>query len=301
MDAWTQAKGIRPATCTEAITAAAPSRGLAPDTRFFIPAPNPGASRQVVDLVKSRSLKDALRIAAMATTPQAVWFTDGTPADVKNAVRKTMRDAKAQRRVPVLVAYNTPYRDCAQYSAGGATDTAAYKAWIDGFAAGIGGDQAVVILEPDALGIIPYNTTIYGAADWCKPTVADESGNPVAAPGASPDERYAQLNYAVDTIEAKAPRAMLYLDGTHSSWLGVGEAAYRLVKAGVQRAQGFFLNVSNYQPNDQLAQFGAWVSDCITAATAARTGPRDTSTGARASTIPRWATPSITRLNTPRP
>ena len=139
-----------------------------------------------------------------------------------------MREAKAQRRVPILVAYNTPFRDCAQYSAGGATDTAAYKAWIDGFAAGIGGDPAVVILEPDSLGIIPYNTTIYGAADWCKPTVTDASGNPVAAPGASPDERYAQLNYAVDAIEAKAPRAMVYLDGTHSSWLGVGEAAYRL-------------------------------------------------------------------------
>ena len=242
--------------------------GLTPNTQFFIPAPNAGASRQVVDLIKSRSLKDALRIAALATTPQAVWFTDGTPDEVSSAVRKTMREAKAQRRVPILVAYNTPFRDCAQYSAGGATDTAAYKAWIDGFAAGIGGDPAVVILEPDSLGIIPYNTTIFGAADWCKPTVTDASGNPVAAPGASPDERYAQLNYAVDAIEAKAPRAMVYLDGTHSSWLGVGEAAYRLVKAGVQRAQGFFLNVSNYQPNDQLAQFGTWVSDCITAATA---------------------------------
>ena len=79
-----------------------------------------------------------------------------------------------------------------------------------------------MILEPDSLGIIPYNTTIYGAADWCKPTVTDASGNAIPAPGASPDERYAQLNYAVDTIEAKAPRAMLYLDGTHSSLAGRG-------------------------------------------------------------------------------
>ena len=136
-----------------------------------------------------------------------------------------MREAKAQRRVPILVAYNTPFRDCAQYSAGGATDTAAYKAWIFASLAGVGGEPAVVILEPDSLGIIPYNTTIFGAADWCKPTVTDASGNSIPAPGASPDERYAQLNYAVDAIEAKAPRAMLYLDGTHSSWLGVGEAA----------------------------------------------------------------------------
>ena len=28
-------------------------RGLTPDTQFFIPAPNAGASRQVVDLIKS--------------------------------------------------------------------------------------------------------------------------------------------------------------------------------------------------------------------------------------------------------
>ncbi len=36
----------------------------------------------------------------------------------------------------------------------------------------------------------------------------------------------------------------------------------------MQRTQGFFVNVSNHQPTDQNAQFGTWVSDCITAATA---------------------------------
>ena len=57
--------------------------------------------------------------------------------------------------MPVIVAYNLPFRDCAQYSAGGAANTADYKAWIDGVAAGIGGREATVILEPDGLGIIP--------------------------------------------------------------------------------------------------------------------------------------------------
>ena len=242
-------------------------RGLTPDTQFFIPAPNAGARAR--SSISSRPGRSRTRFGSRRSRPHRRRSGSGRHAGRgPSAVRKTMREAKAQRRVPILVAYNAPFRDCAQYSAGGATDTTAYKAWIDGFAAGIGGDPAVVILEPDSLGIIPYNTTIYGAADWCKPTVTDASGNPVAAPGASPDERYAQLNYAVDAIEAKAPRAMVYLDGTHSSWLGVGEAAYRLVKAGVQRAQGFFLNVSNYQPNVELAQFGTWVSDCVTAATA---------------------------------
>src|SRR5690242_11237622 len=62
---------------------ATPSRALDPSTRFFTPLPNPGAVQQVVDLVKARKVVDAARITAMAATPQAVWFTDGTPADVK--------------------------------------------------------------------------------------------------------------------------------------------------------------------------------------------------------------------------
>jgi endoglucanase len=243
-------------------------RALAPDTRFFVPEPESGAVKEIFDLAQSEQLADALRIAALEETPRAVWFTDGSPAEVERSVQETVRAARRARRVPVLVAYNVPFRDCAQFSAGGAADTAAYQAWIDGFARGIGDGTAVVILEPDSLGIIPYNTTLFGAAEWCKPTVVDSAGNSVAAPGASPAERYAQLNYAVDSLETKAPRASVYLDGTHSAWLGVGEAAFRLVTGGVQRAQGFFLNVSNDQPTDQLTQFGVWVSDCITAATA---------------------------------
>jgi len=259
-----------PAVETEstALTCAQDGRTLAPDTRFFIPEPEAGAVTEFFDLLKAKRADDAFRIAALEATPRAVWFNDGSPTDVEHAVRETVRAASRVHRVPVLVAYNVPFRDCAQFSAGGAADTAAYQAWIDGFARGIGDHKAVVILEPDSLGIIPYNTTLFGAAEWCKPTVTDDQGNTVPAPGASPAERYAQLNYAVDSLEAQAPRASVYLDGTHSAWLGVGEAAFRLFTAGVQRTQGFFLNVSNYQPTDQLAQFGVWVSDCITAATA---------------------------------
>jgi len=173
--------------------------------------------------------------------------------------------------VPVLAVYNLPYRDCAQYSSGGAVDRAAYEAWIDGFAAGIGKGKAIVILEPDSLGIIPYNTDIYGTEEWCKPTVTDEFGNTVPAPGANPEERYAALQYAVDSILEKAPAASIYLDGSHSAWMGVSESAHRLYKAGfrdgVQRVHGFFLNVSNYRATEELMQYGTWVSMCLAAGT----------------------------------
>jgi endoglucanase len=241
---------------------ALPASALAREPRQFVPPPDPGGVQQVVQLVHQRQFHDAVLVAREITTPQAVWFTKGTPREVERSVRRTMLQARLQHAVPTLVAYDLPYRDCGQYSAGGALDTAAYKAWIDGFARGIGDGRANVILEPDGLGIIPFYTALYGAMEWCQPK--DDQGNP--SPEADPQHRFAQLNYAVDRIGGQ-PGAAVYLDGTHSAWLGAGEAADRLLKAGVQRAAGFFTNVSNYRTTSDSAQFGAWVSDCIAFAT----------------------------------
>jgi endoglucanase len=238
------------------------SRTLSADTRFFIPPPNGGARDQIKALKKAKKKSDAALVAAMTETPAAVWFTSGTPTEVQAAVEKTMEDAGCE--VPVLVAYNVPFRDCAQYSAGGAVDTAAYEAWIDGFAAGIGKNKAVVILEPDGLGIIPYYTSYWQSQpDWCQPKVTDAAGNATPAPGATPAERFAQLNYAIDAIHAKAPGALVYLDATHSGWLGANEAANRLMQGGIQKAEGFFMNASNYQYTADSIHFGTWVSSCL--------------------------------------
>ena len=190
----------------------------------------------------------------LASFPSASWFTQGTPAEVNVAVDALVDGSSAAGAVPVLVAYNLPYRDCSQYSAGGAADTAAYNAWIDAFAAGIGSRDAVVILEPDGLGIIPWYTTVNGDSEWCKPVEAD--------PATAAADRFAQLNHAVDVIGALS-NTTLYLDGTHSGWLGVGDITDRLIKAGVERADGFFLNASNYVLNERLQKYAKWVSDCI--------------------------------------
>ena len=194
---------------------------------------------------------DAQLLGSIAS---ADWFTSGTPAEVEAAVDEVVTAAAAQGRMPVLVAYNLPFRDCAQYSAGGAADTAAYNAWIDGFAAGIGDRPATVILEPDGLGIIPHYTTLDGVTEWCQP--AEVPAETAAT------ERYAQLNHAVDALGALG-EASVYLDGTSPAWLGVGEISDRLLKAGVERADGFFLNASNYQFTTNSVVYGTWVSQCI--------------------------------------
>ena len=277
------AAGVAVAVLAPVASGAAEPRTLDPATRFYVPAPSADAVRQGIDLLRQRKLKDALQLAAMIAQGHAVWVTGGTPAEAEKQVRRTMQAAAFQHRVPVLVAYNLPFRDCLQYSAGGAPTTAEYLAWIDGFAKGIGGGKAVVILEPDGLGIIPYNVDLQGVHEWCQPP----GGSSALA-----DARYVQMNAAVDRL-AQQPRASVYLDGTHSNWLGSGEAAYRLVKAGVLRAQGFFVNASNYQPTPQLVQYGTWISKCIAFATSGPPGRRGTSTGAGASTSPRR--PATTR------
>ena len=140
-------------------------------------------------------------------------------------------------------------------------------AWIDGFARGIGHALAVVMLEPDSTGMIPYNTRLDGSKDPCRPTVTDGNGNTVPAPGANADEAYAQVRYAVSSLVKHAPNALVYLDGTHSGWLPVGETAYRLYRSGVLDTQGFAVNISNYQSNEHSMRYGTWIAKCLHYAT----------------------------------
>lgn len=246
------------------LAAAKSQGGIAPGTQFYVPKPNEGALEQIADLIASHNTADANLIRRMIKRPQAIWFTKGTPASVEQDVKKTIERAIDQGTVPVLVAYNIPFRDCAQFSAGGATSLAEYQAWINAFAAGIGDAQAVVLLEPDGLGIIPWYKQFRGLPsqagdyEWCRPAEAVEA--------TAANDRFAMLNYAVDALKAK-PNVSVYLDGTHSSWLGSGDAAHRLAQAGVTRADGFFLNVSNYRLTEHLVKYGTWVSKCIAFAT----------------------------------
>ena len=229
-------------------------------TRFYIPKPNQGAWDQIRDLMRAHSWQDALGVLEMVLTPQAVWLTAGTPDETQKNVKKVIKRARIQRAVPVLVAYNIPFRDCAQFSAGGATSVEEYQDWIDGFAAGIGDSEAIVILEPDGLGIIPWYKQFRGLAseaadyEWCQPAEADEA--------TTANERFAMMNYAVNTLKA-LPGVSVYLDGTHSNWLGSGDAAHRLVQGGVEQADGFFLNASSYELTDRLEKYGTWIAKCI--------------------------------------
>jgi cellulase/cellobiase CelA1 len=101
-----------------------------------------------------------------------------------------------------------------------------YENWVNGFAAGLGGRPAVVILEPDALAELSACT-----------------GN------AQQQARLQMLSYAVKTLQSTSDR--VYLDAGHSNWVPAAQMAVRLRAADVAQAYGFSLNVSNYEPTGQ--------------------------------------------------
>ena len=225
------------------------------NTRFYVPKPLQDARLQIAELTAAGDRDDAAFIGKMIDTPQAVWLTGGDPHGLRQQVTAIVQRAEGKGTVPVLVAYNLPFRDCAQYSAGGAQSVFDYVSWIAGLVEGIGDHPAVVILEPDGLGIIPWHVPFGGDSyEWCQPAEAD--------PMAAAQDRFDLLNFAVDALKSK-PGISVYLDGTHSAWLAAGDAAARLVNAGVLRADGFFLNVSNFQSDERLIKYGTWISSCI--------------------------------------
>ena len=234
------------------------------NTRFYV-EPDTNAGRQAAIYEAAGRSADAAQMRALARLPQAVWFTSGTPTEVEAAVRRTVQAAARQKAVAVLVAYYVPGRDCSQYSSGGAPSEAAYLAWIDAFARGIGSHEAVVILEPDGLALL-------SSEPWCGEGGGGFTGTPEDF--GRVEQRFREMNGAIERL--RKPRTDVYIDAGHSAWqqlndydAGYGEPrlqlgmAHRLLRGGIEKADGFFLNVSNYRTTADLVDYGTRLSKCL--------------------------------------
>ncbi len=187
---------------------------------------------------RAGNAQDAALLRKIADYGGADWVGDWT-AYVGDWVRRQTTAITNAGALPLYVAYNLPNRDCGQYSAGGAETGEAYKAWITDFARGINDRKAVVILEPDGLGLL----------EGCL----------------SPEDQAARLElyqFAVETFNT-LPHTYVYIDAGHSAWMPADVAAERLERAGVDKAQGFALNTSNYRATDELVAYGKEVSALV--------------------------------------
>lgn len=187
------------------------------------------AARQQADAWRKSRPSDARLMSYIASQPMARWI-GGWTSDVRQDVSDFASRAASQGTTPVFVAYNIPSRDCGNYSAGGAQDASRYASWIRSFADGLAGRRAVVILEPDALGQV----------DCLKP---DQQA-----------ARYRMLNDAVHTL--KRAGGVVYIDAGNAHWVAADLMASRLRQAGIDAADGFALNVSNYFSTSDNVRFG---------------------------------------------
>ncbi|NNN33992.1 glycoside hydrolase family 6 protein [Streptomyces sp. S3(2020)] len=191
---------------------------------------NPGDARQ--DVIRSR----------IADQPAAVWFADYTPDTITARVRAVTSGGAAQGRVPVVVAYGIPDRDCGGASQGGAPDLDAYDAWIDRFAAGLGSGEVVVILEPDSIA----------QADCLS--------------AAQRADRFASLARAGRVLKDADPKARVYFDAGHSGWHPAAKQADLLRQAGAASAassDGVFSNVSNFHRTADEITYDRQVLDAL--------------------------------------
>ncbi len=244
---------------TNAATTAPLGTGVLERMRLYVNPSSP-AARQADAWGKSRP-NDAAFMRYIASQSSAAWFGDWN-SDVRRDVANIVTQAKSQGALPVLVAYNIPNRDCGSYSAGGASDAARYGKWINSFADGLAGRAAIVILEPDAV-----------------------AGSDCLAPAA----RDARLSMIRDATKAlKDAGAFVYLDAGNARWQKADVMADRLRKAGIEIADGFSLNVSNFFSTSDNLAFG----DDLSRRVGGKHYVIDTSRNGTASTNGQWCNPA---------
>jgi len=192
----------------------------------------------------SRASGDAAAADALApitSQPVATWLASQDDSPYAEAERVTTA-ATAGSGLPVLVAYHRPGRDCGSYSAGGSADRGSYLAWVGALAAGIGDRRAVVVLEPDAVA-----QAVSGACGSAEQAAATLD----------------MLSAAVDVLE-KQPGVLVYVDAGHAGWVDdVDAVAVALRSSGVARADGFSLNVANFQTTADSVSYGERLSAAL--------------------------------------
>jgi endoglucanase len=164
----------------------------------------------------------------ITTRPQARWLNG--PQDLARLPALAAR-ARQQRALLVLVAYYLPNRGC-DPSGPGAPTSGHYRRWIDRLIDHLGATRAAIVVEPDAVAADCFDT-----------------------------ERATLLKHSVKRL-ADAGQ-YVYIDAGHAAWQSTGEMAQRLLRAGIQYAQGFSVNVANRQTTRRSYRWGRELSDLL--------------------------------------
>ena len=205
--------------------------------RLYVSPQNP-AALQVAAWRAVGNRTDAAALEQIAREPTATWLTGDQPP--KSSAEALVSQSSAAGDAAIITLYDIPNRDCQGYSAGGAANGSQYLAWVAQVAQGLGQHTAIIILEPDAI---------------------DQAASGCLSPSAAAT-RYRQLAGAV-TLLKQDRHAHVYIDAGNAAWLSAGRIVQPLLESGVSRANGFSLNVANFQTTQASIAYGRELSDLL--------------------------------------
>jgi endoglucanase len=177
-------------------------------------------------------------IASEPGTARFGKFSYSSPyvPDIGTAVSRYLTRAQVEQpgSVPLLATYTLVH------GVQGNGDSPSFQAWyhgfVEGLAQGIGSFSAVLFLEEDSI---------------------------ITAPGLNAHGlgvRMAELNDAINVLTANCPHLVIYLDAGAADALPARRAARLLVRAGVSKIQGFFLNSTHFDWTLKEIHYGEQIS-----------------------------------------
>ena len=177
----------------------------------------------------------AASFAVIAREPNTERFGAWNGLDPAYGVSNYLdRAASAPGTVPLLSTYRLVDGHCGHY-ADPPADQVAYHDWITGLAQGIGYHPAVLFLEMDSL---------------------------ITTGCLSPEGVAVRMNELRDAIHVLSndPHLVVYLDAGAADALPAKRAASLLLRAGVAKIQGFFLNSTHFDWTKKEIAYGEKIS-----------------------------------------
>jgi endoglucanase len=207
-----------------------PLRGL----RFYIPGSQIDLAQAPAQPAMSDNETEA--VDQIASRPQTRIFARANGQDVASAVSAYLEQASIGQpgSVPLLAVRGITLGRCALRGSS-AAGASAFASWIKAFAYGIGNFRAVVFLEPGAVARTKCASRLVASR--------------VAA----------EIRFETKILEAD-PHVAVYIDGGGKGLRGAAWTTGYLRRAGVARAQGFFLNAFRYDWVTSELAFGQHLS-----------------------------------------
>jgi endoglucanase len=257
---------------TTVVVLQTPAVAAAADSAFYV---DPATNAARWSAANSGDSRAAVIRDRIANVPQARWYTTTNTGAVRAEVDSFTSAAAAAGKIPILVVYNVPNRDCGGASSGGAPSHTAYRQWVDQVAAGLNGRPASIILEPD---VLPLMSNCQNASQQA--------------------ETKASMAYAGKKLKSGSGQAKVYFDIGHSNWLAPAEAASRLQGADISNsADGISTNVSNYRTSAAEISFAKSVLQSV--GNSRLQAVVDTSRNGKGPLGSEWCDPSGRAVGTP--